>query len=201
IIVFLVVVYRLNTRWDRERIKPVSLVEVTRQAFESKIALLEPEPGAKTFNSLNAGNQRIPGFTIDYPATWSARLIYQAKDSVDPLAVLFSPANPSEECIRLWQSNDNMPILEVKNYNLFMLEKPGVPYLTKFDAIGTDVETTLDKMDVLVSKMRLVGTNSAELVDNAILVKDNTYSYILRGCLGTAEDIFYRAYKSFKLQY
>jgi hypothetical protein len=197
VLIFLIWVYRANTQFDREKIKPISIFEKTGKEFDLKLSRLKTDKPIKTLDSTGI-KDNIPDFTLDYPATWSAKLSGNT-DNSSPIFVLLpltktDIATDAGECIKIYQSEDHMPVLEAKNYNPYMIEKPGFPYLTK-----EDVETVINGLEATIGRLRIDSGTPNRYVFNALLVKNYTDSYILRACEQTKDSIFYQVLKSFKL--
>lgn len=186
---FFVIAYKLNTKTNITRSKSISIFYAQRKVFEDKLAKLNKEPDSATFNSGIISKQNIPIFEIDYPATWSA-IKNDVKKYEEPDYILGN----LNECIQIYESIDSMPILEAKNYNRFMLEKPGTPYMTK-----ENVETEINGLSAIVGKLLLDKKQPKKFIDYSLYVKNNKYSYIFHACPGTNEETFYKIYKSFRL--
>ena len=195
ILLYFLFIHALNDRENRIRYEPKSLFETKEIEFNEKLKLITPEPQAAMFYSSYYFQSQIPSFTVEHPATWSATL----KNKNDLDYITLSPDNFSktqlDECIDIYQSEDSMPILEAKNYNKFLLEATDLQYLTK-----EEVETTIASSSAIVSKLRPDKIKPEEFVNNAIIVKENKYSYIIRGCKDTSDEIFYRVLKSFTFE-
>ncbi|CAN5137651.1 hypothetical protein BH09PAT2_BH09PAT2_04120 [soil metagenome] len=93
----------------------------------------------------------------------------------------------------IFQTKDNMPLLEAVNYSPFMMEKTGQPFFQK-----EAVETTISGQPAYMSKLRLSVNKPDQFVQNIVIVQRNTFTTVIRSCVGTKEELFYSILKGFK---
>lgn len=188
IIGYFTFVYKLNTKENIIRREPKSLFKFEEEQLQATITLI---PAIDSNNIYTSTNTNLSSFSVNYPDNW----YIDAQSNDNEAIITLKPSDAKHMgCIRIYQTKDNMPLLEAVNYNQYMMQKKDTPYFLK-----EAVETTISGQPAHISKVRLDNKKPEEFVQNVVIVQDNTYTTILRSCPGTKEEDFYSVLMSFKL--
>ncbi len=187
IIGYFTIIYKLNNKENIIRREPKSLFKFEEEQLQATITLVPPLENAPIYIS---NHNTLPPFSLSYPSDWS--VVTNTTDS-ETMITIQPFNNASSACIKIYQTKDNMPLLEAVNYNKYMLQKKETPYFLK-----EAVETTVASQPAHISKLRLNNSKPEEYVQNAVIVADNVYTTIIRTCPGTPDSVFFGVLQTFQ---
>lgn len=181
IIGYFVLIYKVNNRENITKRVPKSLFQSEAENLQATITHY---PTLSPHNKYFSQVANFPSFSVNFPDNWSVN----TNSMNDETILTIEPFNnTSNDCVKIYHSTDNMPLLETVNYNRYMLENKNKPY-----TLTEPVETTINNIPTHITKLH----KGKKVIRNAVLVKDNTYTLVIRGCEKTTDEIFFSVLQS-----
>lgn len=179
IIGYFIFVYRINNKENIIKREPKSIFKQEEETLQATITQYPTLTTSRSYTSTN--NQA--SFSINYPDNWSINTETINNETIITIEPL---NNTSNECVKIYQSEDTMPLLEAVNYSKHMQKQKNMPYTLK-----EPIETSIDGMPAHMSKLIPDSKKPDTFMRNVVVVQDNTYTTIIRGCAGTPDAIFF----------
>lgn len=181
IIGYFLVIYKVNNRENIIKREPKSLFQSDAENLQATITHY---PTLSPHNKYSSQIANFPSFSVNYPDNWklTTKTINNATYiEIEPFT------NTSNDCVMIYQSIDNMPLLEAVNYSKYMLQNKKTTY-----TVTEPVETTINNIPTHISTLH----KDKKEIRNAVLVKDNTYTLVVRGCEQTSDELFFSVLQS-----
>ncbi len=180
-------IYHLNNRQNIIKRTPKSIFQSEAETLHTTITLY---PTLPTQNVYNTTTTDLLTLSFNFPDTWS---VDNKTTNNTTVLNLHSDNNP-KECVNVYVQKDDMPLLEAVNYNRYMLQAKNKPY-----RLSEPVETNINSIPTHISKLHFSTHNPDKMIRNAVMVKENTFTVIVRSCENTPEDMFFSIIKTIQL--